>query len=129
MNEEFKSQVKEPGSGNKKVRNDSVTYRLRKRHFTRAINQKKIDLKRKSYVEIQSFEMKENTIGIPKTYRLIDRKHQVRNNACDTEQNDFKTPHCWFEFGKIPLETNTLSTKEYNKRSVIFQTHSATQTF
>lgn len=26
-------------------------------------------------------------------------------------------------------ETNTLSTKEYKKRSVIFQTHSATQTF
>ena len=80
-------------------------------------------------MEIQSFEMKENTIRNPKTYRLIDTKHQVRHNARGTEQNDFKTPHCWIEFGQIPLKTNTLSTKEYNKRSVIFRTHSATQTF
>ena len=79
-------------------------------------------------MEIQSFEMKENTIRNPKTYRLIDTKHQVGNNARGTEQNNFKTPHCWFEFGQIPLKTNTLSTKEYNKRSVIFRTHSATQT-
>ena len=106
-------------------RNDSVTYRARKGHLTRATNKKKIDPKRKSNVEIQSFKMKENTMRNPKTYRLIDRKHQVRNNAFGTEKNVFKTSH----FGQIPLETNTLSLKEYNKRSVIFRTHSATQTF
>ena len=56
-----------------------------------------------------------------KTYRLIDRKHQVRNNARGTKQNDFKTPHCSFEFGQIPLETNTLSTKEYKSDQLFFK--------
>ena len=39
----------------------------------------------------------ENIVRNLNTYRLIDRKHQVRNNARGTEQNDFETPHCSFE--------------------------------
>ena len=39
----------------------------------------------------------------------------MRNNARGTEENDFETPHCSFEFGQIPLETNYTEKKRIQK--------------